>query len=187
LPRKATKNYLRDIIDQLLMLIIDENLELLVDAPSIIKNVNVLVVRVIENTEPSSITCALIRLLNETLINTQYKSSRILELVMKCQWKLLKQYNVWVNNKNYDWDVKAILLEYSAFVREHPFSAFQNKDITPLKTIKTILHSLVTHVGCEILQFHMNSMPELRDSEAGHYLSKIIQRELVNKRKKELE
>jgi hypothetical protein len=107
----------------------------------------------------------------------------MLELVMKCQWKLLKEHNaVWAKDKDYVWDVRAILTEYHSFIKNHPFSFFANRDGTPLKTIKTTLHALVMQAGTEVVQDQMNALPELRDSEGGHYISKIIQRELVKKR-----
>jgi hypothetical protein len=107
----------------------------------------------------------------------------MLELVMKCQWKLLKQHNtVWAKDTDYVWDVKAILMEYHSFIMNHSFASFQNQDGTPLKTIKTIIYALIMQAGYENVQQQMSTMPELRDSEGGHYVNKIIQRELVKNR-----
>ncbi|XP_021953812.1 protein mini spindles isoform X2 [Folsomia candida] len=181
LPKKASRDGLKDIIYHLLMLIIDDNLEQLTDSVTIIRLVNVMVVRIIENTEPNAISCALIRLLNDALNENGGENYRLLELVMKCQWKLLKQHNVWVQNEDYHWDTRAILLEYHYFMKNHPFSSFCNRDGTPLKTIKTIVHALVMQAGVETIQSIMNDIPELKNSEGGVYISKIIQRELLKK------
>lgn len=124
---------------------------------------------------------ALIRLLNDALNENGGENYRLLELVMKCQWKLLKQHNVWVQNEDYHWDTRAILLEYHYFMKNHPFSSFCNRDGTPLKTIKTIVHALVMQAGVETIQSIMNDIPELKNSEGGVYISKIIQRELLKK------
>jgi len=66
-------------------------------------------------------------------------------------------------------------------MKAHPFTSFNDKDITPLKTVKTILHALALHLGVEPLQYQLNAMHELRESEAGLYLQKLIQRELAKK------
>jgi len=100
---------------------------------------------------------------------------------MKCQWKLLKQFSVW-EQWNYDWEVPAILTEFHLFMKNHPFSSFQGQDITPLKTMKTILHALVVHLGGEVIAQHLSFIPEIQDSEAGLYINKVIQRESGKKR-----
>lgn len=126
---------------------------------------------------------ALIRLLKETLDDADagLENSKLLELVMKCQWKLLKQHNVWVQNEDYLWDTRAILWEYHYFMQNHPFGSFTKRDGTPLKTIKTIVHALIMQAGTEPVQTVLNEIPDLKSSEAGVYISKIIQRELLKK------
>lgn len=180
LPQKASKETIKDLIQNLLLLIIDPSLERLSDAAPIVRLINIMVVRIIEKSDPNSVTCALIRLLNETL--TSSKQPRMLDLVMKCQWKLLKQFSVWEQWNNYDWDVAAILTEFNLFMRNHPFGSFQGQDITPLKTMKTILHALVVHLGGEAIAEHLSFMPEIQESEAGLYINKVIQREMAKKR-----
>ncbi len=56
LPRKASHEGLREIINHLLLLIIDDNVERLLDSVTIIRLINVMVVRIIENTEPNAIS-----------------------------------------------------------------------------------------------------------------------------------
>lgn len=56
LPRRACTGTLKEAVHRLLSLIIDENLEGLVDAPTIIRLINVMVVRIIENSDPNAIT-----------------------------------------------------------------------------------------------------------------------------------
>jgi hypothetical protein len=56
LPRRASKDSLREIIYQLLVLIIDDNLNTLSDAIHIIKMINVLVVRIIEKADPNNVS-----------------------------------------------------------------------------------------------------------------------------------
>ncbi|CAL8111536.1 unnamed protein product [Orchesella dallaii] len=179
LPQRATKETIKDLIQNLLQLIIDPSLEKLPDAAPIVRLINIMVVRIIEKSDPNQVTCALIRLLNETL--TSSKQPRLLDLVMKCQWKLLKQFSVW-EQWNYEWNVAAILTEFNLFMRNHPFSSFQGQDVTPLKTMKTILHALVVHLGGEVIAQHLSFMPEVQESEAGLYINKVIQREMGKKR-----
>lgn len=106
---------------------------------------------------------------------------RLLELVMKCQWKLLKQHGVWMSKEDVNWDVKAVLDEYFSFLDEHPFDSFINKDGTPLKTVKTIVHSLIMHVGGEPVNIYLSERPGLSQSEGGNYLKKIVQRDQLKR------
>jgi hypothetical protein len=124
----------------------------------------------------------LIHLLNDVVTIKGIQHSRLLELVLKCQWKLLKQFNVWMERKDYNWDVSGMMNEFGSFIRIHPFHSFHSGDATALKTVKTIMHALVIHMGSETIQSHLNAMPDLRDSEAGAYIAKLIQRESGRKR-----
>jgi len=117
----------------------------------------------------------LIRLLNDAL--TLNQRSNMLDLVMKCLWKLLKQITNWMNNKDYTWNLNDILTEFNAFMIAHPISSFKDKDLTSLKTIKTVIHSLVYGLGPDAIMNALAAMPEVRNAEAGIYLTKLVERE----------
>ena len=122
----------------------------------------------------------LIRLLNDTL--QMAANPRLLELVMKCQWKLLKQFSDWGEDHNYAFDLDSIIREFHAFIKVNPFMGPNSRDLTPIKTMKTILHALVMHVGGEKVLKALYKMPDLKGSETEVYISKLIQRECSKKR-----
>ncbi|CAG7828433.1 unnamed protein product [Allacma fusca] len=180
LASNGTKNTVRELIYHLLTLIIDPNITILPDATFICKTVNVLVVRVIEHSDANAVICGLIRLLNDTL---QMKNNpRLLDLVMKCQWKLLKQFSEWGADHSYNFDLDSIIREFHAFIKVNPFTGPNARDLTPIKTMKTILHALVMHVGGEKVLKALYKMPDLQGSETEVYISKLIQRECSKKR-----
>ena len=107
---------------------------------------------------------------------------RLLDLVMKCQWKLLKQFSEWGSDHNYNFDLDSIIREFHAFIKVNPFNGPNTRDLTPIKTMKTILHALVMHVGGEKVLKALYKMPDLQGSETEVYISKLIQRECSKKK-----
>jgi len=106
--------------------------------------------------------------------------ARIMELAMKCQWKALKQLSTFVDeNVPYEYDIAAILTEFHIFLRTHPFETWRDRDMVPLKTMKTVVHNLVSKLGHAKVAGVLQGMPALMDSEAGGYLRKLIDREMT--------
>ena len=117
------------------------------------------------------------RLLNDAMQTPS--NVRLLELTMKCQWKVLKQFGIWTKeNPAYDFDTEGFLNEFYFFMKSHPFSSFNSQDATPLKTMKTIIHAVVLNLGPLSVQTQMTKLPELKNSEAGLYLNKLVTREV---------
>jgi len=98
---------------------------------------------------------------------------------MKCQWKVLKLFATWRCDATYAFNSEAFLEEFYIFMKCHPFSSFSAQDITPLKTMKTIIHSVVMHLGPAHVKESLSRLPEIRNSEAGMYLNKLVTRELA--------
>lgn len=92
------------------------------------------------------------------------------ELVMKCLWKIVKTIPNWATELDYD----AILLEVHNFFKDYPSTWWKRrKSDTPLRTIKTILHSMTRIKGNSILN-HLTQIKNTNESELQSYLMRLI-------------
>jgi len=180
LPLRASKDYLRELIIQLLSIIVEPNMHSLPDAETVIRLTNILVCRVIEKSDPNEMFCSLVRLLNENL-QKHSANKRMIDLTLKCLWKWLKQFNLWAEDKAYTFDIESFLREFFAFMKSHPFSSFASRDITPLKTMKTIVHQMVNKLGAEKIEIALVRIPDHKSTEAGIYMCKLLQKEIRNR------
>ena len=106
--------------------------------------------------------------------------NRIMDLTMKCQWKALKQLTLYVDEKQaYEFDIAAFITEFHIFMRSHPFNTWTDRDGTPLKTMKTVIHNIVTKLGPEKVYKVLREKQGMLESEAGQYLKKLIEREMT--------
>ncbi len=60
-----------------------------------IRALNVLTVKIVERSEHTRVTCALVRLLREAVPNSSLPT-KYTELVMKCLWKVIKALPGWM-------------------------------------------------------------------------------------------
>lgn len=75
----------------------------------------------------------------------------------------------WVNDIDYD----LVLLELHNFLKNYPNVWWKDKNDTPLRTVKTILHSLTKMKGDTIMQ-HMNKIPNPKESEIEVYILRVL-------------
>ncbi|PSN31815.1 Mini spindles protein [Blattella germanica] len=101
LASRVSKDVLRDLIEQLISLLVNRHMEELDNGDSYIRIVNTLVVRIIEQSDHTNITCALIKLLYECAGNPA-SHPRFIELVMKCLWKIVKMFPQWEAETDFD-------------------------------------------------------------------------------------
>lgn len=108
------------------------------------------------------------KLINECI--SQDSSPRQVDLVMKCLWRIIKLMPNWAEEMDYD----SILLEIHNFLKKFPSTWWKTKEIdTPLRTIKTILHSCVKIRGGSIM-LHLGKIPNTGESEVESYILRIL-------------
>lgn len=90
---------------------------------------------------------------------------------MKCIWKLIKFLDDWENDLHYD----AIFVDIHTFLRDYPSSWWKKQPSdTPLRTIKTIMHTIVKLNGPPIGEIVKNVKGVTPESELWTYVQKLL-------------
>ncbi|PNF34799.1 Protein mini spindles [Cryptotermes secundus] len=166
---QVSKDVLRDLVEQLISLLVNGHMEELESGESYIRIINTLVVRVIERSDHTNITCALLKLLYESA-GSSTSSHRFMELVMKCLWKVVKLFPGWEAEIDFD----MVLYDIHLFLKDFPSASWKKRPSdTPLRTVKTILHCMTKIKGNGILM-HLSRIDNPTESELHSYLLKII-------------
>ncbi|XP_043494005.1 protein mini spindles isoform X2 [Polistes fuscatus] len=160
--------HLKELVEQMITLLAECKLERLQEAEAYIRVVNNIVVKIIDNSNHTTIICVLIELLHacaESNVPPKYE-----ELVMKCLWKIVKTFPNWAADLDYD----IILLEVHRFLKDYPTTWWKKRcSDTPLRTIKTVLHSMTRVKGSTILS-HLTKINNTNESELHSYLIRLI-------------
>ncbi|XP_063985359.1 protein mini spindles isoform X2 [Diachasmimorpha longicaudata] len=169
LGKNVSLQELKELIHQMLILLVENKLSHLSQADAYIRVVNSIVVKSIDHSNHTTIMCVLIKLLHacaETKVAPKYE-----ELVMKCLWKIVKTMPNWVGDLDYD----TILLEVHNFFKDHPSSGWKKRaSDMPLRTIKTVLHSITKIKGASILN-HLTKINNTNESELKSYLHRLLE------------
>ncbi|KAK1119716.1 hypothetical protein K0M31_013134 [Melipona bicolor] len=160
--------HLKELVDQMISLLAENKLNHLQQADAYYRVINNIVCKIIDNSNHTTIICVLIKLLHGCAESTA--PSKYEELVMKCLWKIVKTIPNWAADLDYD----TILLEVHRFLKDYPSVWWKKrKSDTPLRTIKTILHSMTRVKGSTILS-HLTRINNTNESELQSYLIRLI-------------
>ncbi|XP_022338484.2 cytoskeleton-associated protein 5-like [Crassostrea virginica] len=172
LATKTSKDILKDLFNSLIKILLDQRLSLLHDGPQVVRSVNVMIVKIMEKSDYTNCLCALIKSLQEC-VGSETCSPKFLELIMKCIWKMIKMVPEIIN----DLAVDKILLETHLFLRNFPTSTWKNRSSDlPLRTIKTVIHTLAMLKGAKILS-HLNLIDASENSEVKMFLQKSLKKD----------
>ncbi|XP_011314716.1 cytoskeleton-associated protein 5 isoform X2 [Fopius arisanus] len=169
LGKNVSLQELKELVHQMLILLAENKLSHLSQADAYIRVVNSIVVKTIDHSNHTTIMCVLIKLLHscaESKVAPKYE-----ELVMKCLWKIVKTMPNWVGDLDYD----TILLEVHHFFKDYPSSWWKKRSSDmPLRTIKTVLHSITKIKGASILN-HLTKINNTHESELKNYLNRLLE------------
>ncbi|KAH9494766.1 Cytoskeleton associated protein 5 [Bulinus truncatus] len=168
--KKASTHTLKDLMHSLLTVLLDTQIEQMEEGPQIIKTVNITVVKIINKSDATNISCAIIALMRECL-QSETCSYKFLDLVIKCLWKILNLVPDKINELNCD----RVLYEAHLFFQQFPTSSWKsrpNLDM-PIRTIKTLLHNLTKLKGHKILS-HTGMIGASENSEVEAYLHTVL-------------
>ncbi|XP_028649672.2 LOW QUALITY PROTEIN: cytoskeleton-associated protein 5 [Erpetoichthys calabaricus] len=169
LARQASMGVLKDLMHGLITLMLDTRVEDLEDGQQLIRSVNLLVVKVLEKSDQTNILSALIALLQDSLLATA-SSPKFCELVMKCLWRMVRLLPESIHSLNLD----RILLDIHNFMRVFPKDKLkQMKSDTPLRTLKTLLHTLCRLEGAKVLD-HLTMIENKNESELEAHLRRAV-------------
>lgn len=158
LVKEASEGSLKDLVCQLLTVLVDERLNFTNEGAELVRSINILIVNLVTNTDHTACIVALMRLLRDTL-HSQTSSAKFQELVMKvtkvfslvlvfhakrshffqCIWKLSKSLQTFADKLQID----RILVEAHQFFVDFPVATWKTRPSdTPSRTVKTILNTL---------------------------------------------
>lgn len=160
---------LKEHVDQMIGFLAEGKLSQLQEHETYVRVINTIVLKIINNSDHTRIICVLINLLHER--SHSPSPTKHEELIMKCLWKIVKTIPDWAGDLDYD----KILLEIHNFFKDYPTSWWkkQKKPDTPMRTIKTVLHSMTKVKGSTILS-HLSLVHNTNDSELRSYLMRLI-------------
>ncbi|CDW53229.1 Cytoskeleton-associated protein 5 isoform a [Trichuris trichiura] len=169
LMNEATDASLKDLVGQLLTTLCDNRFETVEEFANVKHSINMYVMKLIANCNPTICIVALLRLLRETL-QSQSSSDTLLQLVLKCIWKWSGSVPKFVGKL----ELSRLLLEAHTFFVQFPPSYWSSGSVpdVPCRTVKTIVHLLVKHLGAEKLLAHTNLIDNPERSEAIKYVKK---------------
>ncbi|XP_071809133.1 cytoskeleton-associated protein 5-A-like isoform X2 [Asterias amurensis] len=166
---EASKDVLSDLLNGLIMVLLDDRLMVLEGGPQVMRSVNVLLVKVVENADHSSTMGALIKLLQDCAAR-ESSAPKFVQLVMKCLWRMVRMMPNIIDKLKVD----RILLDLHHFLKAFPSSSWSDRPSdTPLRTVKTILHSLAKIHGDKILTYQ-NLITDPESSEMDGYLKRVL-------------
>ncbi|XP_009006284.1 cytoskeleton-associated protein 5 isoform X2 [Callithrix jacchus] len=169
LAREASTGVLKDLMHGLITLMLDSRIEDLEEGQQVIRSVNLLVVKVLEKSDQTNILSALLVLLQDSLLATA-SSPKFSELVMKCLWRMVRLLPDTINSINLD----RILLDIHIFMKVFPKEKLkQCKSEFPIRTLKTLLHTLCKLKGPKILD-HLTMIDNKNESELEAHLCRMM-------------
>ncbi|GMI81930.1 MICROTUBULE ORGANIZATION 1 [Hibiscus trionum] len=167
LAHAVKENTLDNLITELLLWLLDERVPQMDDGSQLLKALNVLMLKILDNADRTSSFVVLINLLrpldpsrwpspatNETLAARNQKFS---DLVVKCLIKLTKV----LQSTIYDVDLDRILQSIHVYLQELGMEEIRRRagaDDKPLRMVKTVLHELVKLRGAAI-KGHLSLVP----------------------------
>ncbi|XP_054291046.1 protein mini spindles-like isoform X1 [Macrosteles quadrilineatus] len=171
LSRNVRESTVREALRTLIMLLTEKRLEFLDPGTDMfVRVVNNVIIRVLDKSEHTAVICALIKNLYDTVNNPVF-STHYQELLMKCIWKVIKFIDSWADELQYD----LIFTDIHAFLRDYPSSWWKKQPSdTPLRTIKTIMHTIVKVKGPVIGEIVRNVRGVTPDSELWTYVQKLL-------------
>ncbi|KAF0310307.1 Cytoskeleton-associated protein 5 [Amphibalanus amphitrite] len=139
------------------------------EGAAILAAVNKLTVRLVEKANHTNLVCALVAMLRAS-VSSGAAGSPYQELLMKCIWKVVRLLPEWLSQL----DFHEIMLEIHRFLEAHPSSWWKTMaSDTPLRTVKTVLHSLASIFGYQVLTF-VGLIENADKTELWAYLMKVL-------------
>ncbi|KNA20108.1 hypothetical protein SOVF_055370 [Spinacia oleracea] len=167
LAHSVKESTLDNLITELLLWLLDERVPRMDDGGQLLKALNVLMLKILDNADRTSSFVVLIRLLsplspsrwpapalNEAL---NVRNQKFSDLVVKCLIKLTKV----LQSTIYDVDLDRILQSIHVYLQELGMEEIRRRagaDDKPLRMVKTVLHELVKLRGTAI-KGHLSMVP----------------------------
>lgn len=168
LGKNVTMPILKDVLMHFIRLLIEANLNECPDGDTFIRVINIHSVKIIERSDHTAMVCCLVQLLGDCVRTDQQE--RVIDLAMKCLWRVIRIMPTWADHLVFD----DILLQIHMFFCEFPSAWWKTREVdTPLRTIKTIIHSM-TKIKGAALMLHLSLVPHPNESEMEAFILKLL-------------
>ncbi|KAJ1285939.1 hypothetical protein BS78_03G315500 [Paspalum vaginatum] len=167
LAHAVKEGTLDNLITELLLWLLDERVPLMDDGSQLLKALNVLMLKILDNAERTSSFVVLINLLRPLdpsrwpsptpIESLAVKNQKFSDLVVKCLIKLTKV----LQSTIYEVDLDRILQSIHIYLQELGMEEIRRRagaDDKPLRMVKTVLHELVKLRGTAI-KGHLSMVP----------------------------
>ncbi|KAI5081631.1 hypothetical protein GOP47_0001374 [Adiantum capillus-veneris] len=167
LAHNVKQETLNKLIMELLLWLLDERVPLMDDGSQLLKALNVLMLKILENADRTSAFVVLIQLLRPidysrfpgptSEESTMIRSQKFSDLVVKCLIKLTKVLNATI----YEVDLDRLLQSIHEYLQDLGMEEIRRRagaDDKPLRMVKTVLHELVKLRGTAI-KGHLSMVP----------------------------
>jgi len=169
LVKKATVQVLHDLVNVIVLILLEPGVPDLPEGSQLVRALNVLTVKIVDRSDHNAISSALIKLLHEC-IGSSVLSGKYCVLVMKCIWKVIRGLPSWLDSM----DVSLLLADLHSFLVDYPGSYWKKQsDDTPMRTVKTVIHTLVKCQGEGILS-SLGRIQDQQKSELVPYIRKLL-------------
>lgn len=164
----------QQLLVELVSRLLDEKIEQWHEGAHISRALNVILLRILENSRRDVTFAVLIRVLSDACAEKMVVPARFTELIMKCLWKLTKTLQDHLSEVN----ISQLLREIHEFLETHPPVVWKKRSTdTPLRTMKTVLNSLVKAMGPSVMS-HLNLVGQSPlDTAVGSYILLMLKRD----------
>ncbi|KAJ1660027.1 hypothetical protein IWQ61_000993 [Dispira simplex] len=185
LGKGVTAPSLRALLFEILQRLLDPRLSALEDNEHLTRAMNVLVMRILENSDPNYLYSALFTILGEACQDLQPESvpmakekSMFADLTMKCVWKLSKRLREDLRRQLIR--VNEFVVTVNDFFVSWPAGMWKQRiennimfgDI-PYRTVKSVLYDLASVLNEDLLN-HLDGLPDKEASPLYQYLCSIL-------------
>ena len=169
LVKRASTAVLHDLVNVIVLILLEPGVAELPEGGQLVRALNVLTVKIVDRSDHNAVSSALVKLLHEC-IGSSVLSGKYCMLVMKCIWKVIRGLPSWLDSM----DVSLLLGDLHGFLVSYPGSYWkQQTDDTPMRTVKTVIHTLVKQQGDSVL----NCLGRIQDPQASElvpYIRKLL-------------
>lgn len=148
---------------------IDSRLRASDDGKSLLKGLNVLMLKILENADHTSSFHCLIEFLKTALSSEADNKKQFIDLVTKCIWKLTKRLAEIIEKL----DLNILLSDMHLFFQACPPEFYKGKDDMPLKTVRTILSEIMKLKSIDDLEARVNELQIPKKSLLCIYIQKM--------------
>ncbi|XP_062439029.1 cytoskeleton-associated protein 5-like [Rhea pennata] len=169
LAQEASIEVLKDVIHNLITLMLHSLVGDLEEDQKFIQSINLLLKRILEKSDQTRIFRTLLKLLQDNL-TTEGSTDKFSDLLAKCLWRTTRLLPGTISTINLD----EILLDIHILMKalsDEKMRQYTNK--LPLRALKTLLHTLCKLKGMGILD-HLTLIEDTAESEVEAYLRKAI-------------